>query len=93
MKELVTKSRVELTATLRCEYFKNDEWKVKKCYHGKSTRRVTKKQKPEEVLDQNREEMTKEAERDALQKGFRERLGCTNFDDIIMDELNRPMNL
>ena len=93
MKEQVTKSRVELTATLRCEYFKNDEWKVKKCYHGKSTRRVTKKQKPEEVLDQNRDEMTKEAVRDALQKCFREGLGFTNFKDIVIDELNRPMNV
>ena len=93
MKEQVTKSRVELTATLRCEYFKNDEWKVKKCYHGKSTRRVTKKQKPEEVLDQNRDEMTKEAVRDALQKCFREGLGFTNFDDIVIDELNRPIKV
>ena len=93
MKELVIKSRVELTATLRCEYFKNDEWKVKKCYHGKSTRRVTKKQKPEEVLDQNRDEMTKEAVRDALQKCFREGLGFTNFDDIVIDELNRPIKV
>ena len=93
MTELVTKSRVELTATLRCEYFKNDEWKVKKCYRGKSTRRVTKKQKPEEVLQQNREEMTKEAERAALQKCFRERLGFTEFNDIVIDELNRPIKV
>ena len=93
MKKQVTTSRVELTATLRCKYFKNDEWKVKKSYHGKSTRRVTRKQKPEEVLDQNREEMTKEAQRAAFQKCFRERLGFTNFDDIIIDELNRPIKV
>ena len=93
MKEQVRGTRVELTATLRCEYFKNDEWKVKKCYRGKSTRRVTKKQKPEEVLEQNREEMTKEAERYALEKCFRERVGFTNFNDIVIDELNRPLNI
>ena len=93
MKELVTKSRVELTATLRCEYFKNDEWKVKKCYHGKSTRRVTRTQKAEEVLQQNRDEMTKEAERDALEKCFRERFGFTELNDLVIDDLNRRINV
>ena len=93
MNELVTKSRVELTATLRCEYYKDDEWKVKKRYHGKSTRRVTRKQKPEEVLQQNREEMKKEAERAALEKCFRERFGFTEFNDIVIDELCRPINI
>ena len=92
MKELVNKSRVEITATLQCKYHKNDEWKVKKCFHGKSTRRVTRKQKPEEVLQQNREEMTKEAERAALEKCFRERFGFTEFNDIVIDELNRPID-
>ena len=71
----------------------NEKWKIKKSYHGKSTRQVTKKQKPEEVLQQNREEMTKEAERAALQKCFRERFGSTEFNDIVIDELNRPMNV
>ena len=93
IEEQVTKSRVELTATLRCKYCKNDEWKVKKSYHGKSTRRVTRKQKPEEVLKQNRDEMTKEAERDALQKCFRERFGFTEINDIVIDELKRPINV
>ena len=93
MKELVTKSRVELIATLRCEYSENDEWKLTKCYQGKSTRRVTKKQTPEEVLRQNKEEMTKVAERAALQKCFREGLGFTNFDDQVIDELNRPIKV
>ena len=93
MKKQLTISRVELTANLRCEYFKNDEWKVKKCFQGKSTRRVTKKQAPEEVLRQNKEEMTKVAERAALQKCFREGLGFTNFDDLVLDELNRPMKV
>ena len=80
---------------MQCKYKAviNEKWKVKKSYHGKSTRRVTKKQKPEEVLQQNREEMTKEAERAALQKCFRERLGFTEFpNDIVIDELNRPID-
>ena len=93
IEEQVTISRVELTATLRCKYCKNDEWKVKKSYHGKSTRRVTRKQKPEEILEQSRDEMTKEAERDALEKCFRERFGFTEFHDIVIDELDRPLNV
>ena len=93
MTELVTKSRVELTAILRCKYCKNDEWKVKKSYHGKSTRRVTRKQKPEEVLQKHKGEMTKEAKRDALEKCFRERFGFTEFNEIVIDELNRPIKV
>ena len=93
MMEQVTKSGVEITATLQCKYKVNGKWKVEKCYHGKSSRRVTKKQKPEDVLRQNKEEMTKVAERAALQKCFREGLGSTNFKDIVIDELNRPMNV
>ena len=95
MKELLTEYRVELTATLQCEYYNDDddEWKVKKRYHGKSTRRLTRKQKPEEVLQQNREEMTKEAEKAAFEKCFRERFGFTEFNDIVIDELNRPINI
>ena len=92
MKELVTKSKVEVTATLQCKYYKNGDWKVKKSFHGKSTRRVTKKQKPEEILQKHKEEMTKEAETAALQKCFRERLGFTDFKDIVIDELSRPVN-
>ena len=94
MKEVVTKYRVQLTATLQCGYYKDlGESKIKKRYHGKSTRRVTRKQKPEEVLQQNREEMKKEAERAALEKCFRERFGFTEFNDIVIDELNRPINI
>ena len=92
-KDLITKSKVEVTALLIFGYYTNDVWTVKKCYRGQSSRRVTKKQTPDEVLRQNKEEMTKEAQRAAFQKCFRERLGFTNFDDIIIDELNRPMNL
>ena len=93
MMEQVTKSGVEITATLQCKYKVNGKWKVEKCYHGKSSRRVTKKQKPEDVLRQNKEEMTKVAERAALQQCFREGLGFTKFKDIVIDELNRPMNV
>ena len=91
-KELVTKSKVEVMATLQCKYYRNDEWKIRKCYHGKSSRRVTRKQNPDEVLRQNKEEITKEAERAALEKCFRELLGFTEFNDFVVDELQRPIN-
>ena len=84
----ISKSRVDVMVTLQCKYYKNDEWKVKKCYHGKSSRRVSKNQNPDEVLQQNK----KEAERAALEKCFRERLGFTEFNDFVVDELHRPIN-
>ena len=91
MKELVTRSAVEVTAVLQRKYYKNGEWKVMKCYEGKSSRRVTRKQKAEEVLEKNKEEMTKEAKRAALEEGFNDRYGLTEFNDMIVDELGRPM--
>ena len=91
--ELITKSRVQVTASLQCGYYMNGVWTLKKCYSGQSSRQVTKKPTPEEVLRQNKEEMTKVAERAALRKCFREGLGSTNFDDLVIDELNRPIKV
>ena len=91
MKESVTRSAVEITAVLQCKNYINGEWKVIKCYEGKSTRRVTRKQKSEEIIERNKEEMTKEAKRAALEEGFRDRYGLTEFNDMIVDELGRPM--
>ena len=77
MKELVTVSAIEITAFVQCQYEINGEWKVNKCYEGKSVRRVTRKQKSEEVLQEHKEEMTKEAKKAALNEFFRDRLGLT----------------
>ena len=74
------------------KFFMNDEWKVKKCYRGRSTRRVTKIQNSVEVLRKHKEKMTREAKTAALEECFRERLGFTEFKDMIFDELHRPMN-
>ena len=92
MKEAVTVSTVEITAVLQLKRKMNDEWKVIKCYEGKSSRRVTRNQKSEDVLQTNKEEMTKEAKRAALEKLFRDRFGLTEFNDMLVDELGRPMN-
>ena len=81
-------------------------WKVKHSYCGRSVRqiplqnsstRLTRKQflesTSEGFLQKHREEMTKEAKRAALEECFRDRLGFTEFKDIVIDELNRPMNV
>ena len=91
MKEYVTVSAIEITAALQLKQKTNGEWKVRKCYEGKSSRRVTRKQKSEEILQENKEEMTKEAKRAALEKFFRDRYGLTEFNDLVVDELGRPM--
>ena len=93
MKESVTKSKVEVTATIQTKIKTDGIWKVTKCYHGKSTRRVTKKQKSEDVMQKHEAAMTKEAEKAALEECFRERFGITEFKDIICDELNRPIKV
>ena len=52
---------------------------------------MTRNQKSEEILQQNKEEMTKEAKRAALEECFRDRFGLTEFKDMVVDELGRPM--
>ena len=52
---------------------------------------MTRNQKSKEILQQNKEEMTKEAKRAALEKFFRDRYGFTEFNDMVVDELGRPM--
>ena len=69
----------------------NGEWKVIKCYEGNSSRRVTRNKKSEEVLQTNKEEMTNEAKRAAMEEFFRDRYGLTEFNDMVVDELGRPM--
>ena len=98
MKETITKVNpiltiVEVTATLQMKYFMNGKWKVKKSFHGRSARQVSKNQKLEEVLQKHKAKMKKEAEKAALEKCFRERLGFTEFNDIVCDELNRPITV
>ena len=90
------KSKVEVTAFLEMKYFMNGKWNVKKEFHGTSARRLTQNQKAAEMKKEAAEmkaEMKKEAEKAALEKCFRERLGFTEFNDIVCDELNRPIKV
>ena len=75
------------------KYFMNGKWNVKKFFVGSSARRVTKNQKLEEVLQKQKANMKKEAEKEALEKCFRKLLGFTEFKDIYCDELNRPITV
>ena len=100
-KESATTSEIEMTATLELKYKEReniegkytDVWYLLKCYHGKSTRRVTRKKKSEDELIQQKVEMEEEAKKAALMECFRERLGFTEFNDMVFDELHRPMNV
>ena len=71
----------------------NGEWKVKKRYQGNGTWPIG--NTPEETLKKKKEEMLKEAERDALRQCFSDRLGYSyyDFEDIVIDEFNRPITL
>ena len=93
MHEKISKSKVEVTAFLQMNYFMNGKWNVKMGFCGKSARRVNKNQTSGEVLQKHKAKMKKEAEKAALEKCFRECLGFTQFNDIVCDELNRPIKV
>ena len=91
--ESASRSEIEITVTLVLKYYNQvNEWKVISSYQGKSTRRVTRKQKSEDELTQEKVEMKEEAKKAALMECFRERFGFTEFNDMVFDELHRPMN-
>jgi len=93
-----TISTIEITATLELKWIScsnhyngDDIWTVDKCFHGKSTRKVPSSKNPEEEeLRKQRDKMIVEA---ALMECFRERLGFTEFNDMVFDELHRPLNV
>ena len=99
LRKSITISTIEITATLELkwlswdDYRDDDTWEVEKCYYGKSTYRVPAKQNPEEELTKQRAKMTDEAQKAAIIDCFRERLGFSEFGDIVFDELHRPLNV
>ena len=94
--ESETISEMEITATLelkRHEYNyekRNFVWRIVKCYHGKTTRPLTRKLTSDELIGQ-KIEMEKEAKKAALMECFKERFGFTEFNDLVYDELDRPL--
>ena len=94
--ESATISEVEITVTLelKCKLHDYDRtWKIIKCYHGKSTRPVTRRHKSENELIDQKIEMEEEAKKVALMACFKEQLGFTAFNDLVFDELYRPLKV
>ena len=94
--EFATISQVGITVTLelKCKLHDYDRTpKIIKCYHGKSTRPVTRKQKSENELIEQKIEMEEEAKKAALMACFKEQLGFTEFNDLVFDELHRPLKV
>ena len=98
--ESETISETEITAILelkRREYdYKklNFVWRIVKCYHGKTTRPLTRQQtqSADELIGQ-KIEMEEEAKKAALMECFRDHFGFTEFNDLVYDELHRPLKL
>ena len=94
--ESATISEVETTVTLELKCKLHDyhrTLKLIKCYHGKSTRPVTRKQKSENELIDQKIEMEEEAKKAALMECFKEHLGFTEFNDLVFGELHRPLKV
>jgi len=96
--ESETISEMEITSTLELKRHEFDyergemASKIIKCYHGKSTHPVTRRLTPDELIRQ-KIEMEAEAKKDALMKCYRERFGITECNDLVFDELHRPLKL
>ena len=70
---------------------RNNTWRVLKSYHGKSTRLVTSKQKSANELIRQKIEMEEDAKKAALMECFRDGLRFDEFNDLVFDELHRPL--
>ena len=96
--ESETISEMEITATLELKRHEFDNerhemaWKIIKCYHGKSTRPVTGNQTSDELMPQ-KIMMEEEAKKAALMEYYRDHLGITECNDLVFDELHRPLKL
>ena len=100
-----TASEMEITVTLELESYdgwrnrfsshrrgeRRASWTIIKSYHGKSTRRVTRNSENE--LIRQKIEMEEEAKKIALMECFKDGMRFTEFNDLVYDELHRPINL
>ena len=88
VKETKTDTTIDVNACFNLTIHDGQE----KAYHGKSTRPMN--SFPRTGLPKNeREKMEKEAKKAALMEFFKERFGFTEFNDLCVDELHRPMAL
>ena len=103
VKEIKTDTTIEMNACFNLEFHDGQfSTKVlkKQAYHGKST--CSKESFQTTGLSKNEREakkaflyqkMENEATKAALMEFFKERFGFTEFNDLCVDELNRPMTL
>ena len=69
--------------------YDSSKWTHFKTYHGRSTRPLKKTRQPKN----EKEIMEKEAKKAVLIEVFRERLKFTEFNDLCVDELGRPIDI
>ena len=99
--ESETKIAMEMTVTLELKCLelicydgwrkKTNSWRLLKSYYGKTTRLVTSEQKSANELIRQKIEMEEEAKKAALMECFRDGLRFNEFNDLVFDELHRPL--
>ena len=77
---------VNVSLQIRGHNYDDGSRRTIKSYHGNSTRPLKKRRPKNE-----KEEMTNEAKKAALMECFKDRFGFTEFNDISIDELHRPI--
>ena len=96
VEEIKTDSTIEVNAcfhlTIHPSRCNDNKILKKRAYHGRSTRPKVSFQKT--GLSKNQKEMMeKEAKKAALMEFFKEHFGFTEFNDLRMDELHRPIEI
>ena len=92
VKEIKTDATIEVNACLTFHDRSYTTILKKQAHHGKSTRPMN--SFPRIGLPKNeREKMEKEAKKAALMEFFKERFGFTEFNDLCLDELHRPIDI
>ena len=94
VKEIKTDATIEVNACFNLTFHDRSYTTIlkKQAHHGKSTRPMN--SFPRIGLPKNeREKMEKEAKKAALMEFFKERFGFTEFNDLCLDELHRPIDI
>ena len=96
VEEIKTDSTIEVNAcfhlTIHPSRCNDNKILKKRAYHGRSTRPKDSLQKTGPSKNE-KEMMEKEAKKAALMEFFKEHFGFTEFNDLCMDELHRPMEI
>ena len=90
--ESKTDTTTEVAATMLLIYTKRRErgWHCFKRFHGISIRPLKKTQSKKDSKNE-KEEMEKEAKKAALMECYKDYFGFTEFNNILVDEIGRPL--